>query len=265
MFDHNLFLVILVAIVQVRAYEVIYAINAGGEAVTDSTGIEYQADPLTNKIGTASDFGKNLLTIRRVKADDDILFRTERYHTSNFGYTIPLTGDGNYLLVLKFCEVYFNAPNMKVFDVILNKKHTIVKDLDIFDETGRGTAYEEYIYFYVKNNQLTVNNEKSDVKNNKVYVEFIKGRKDNPKINAIVLAKGNLNDFPKLPPMYAEPETVPTEETEPVVEDESPRNRKSSGPKQPNPYMLEEAPSAMLPIFIAIAVFIPTLFCICKL
>lgn len=30
------------------------------------------------------------------------------------------SGDGEYALVLKFCEVYFNAPNAKVFDVVLN-------------------------------------------------------------------------------------------------------------------------------------------------
>jgi hypothetical protein len=43
-----------------------------------------------------------------------ILYQTERYHTSTFGYDIPVAEDGHYLLILKFSEVYFNAPNMKV-------------------------------------------------------------------------------------------------------------------------------------------------------
>ena len=46
--------------------------------------------------------------------NDQILYQTERYHTDTFGYDIPVKEDGWYLLVLKFSEVYFNAPNMKV-------------------------------------------------------------------------------------------------------------------------------------------------------
>ena len=85
--------------------------NCGGEAHTDSFGIQYLRD--MSKVGTSSDYGKQLL-IGRVPQKDQILYQTERYHTSTFGYDIPITEDGRYLLVLKFSEVYFNAPNMKV-------------------------------------------------------------------------------------------------------------------------------------------------------
>ena len=64
-------------------------------------------------MGTASDYGKQLI-IARVPQNDQILYQTERYHTDTFGYDIPVKEDGWYLLVLKFSEVYFNAPNMKV-------------------------------------------------------------------------------------------------------------------------------------------------------
>jgi hypothetical protein len=86
-------------------------VNCGGEAHTDSYGIQYLRD--MSKVGTSSDYGKQLL-IGRVPQKDQILYQTERYHTSTFGYDIPITEDGRYLLVLKFSEVYFNAPNMKV-------------------------------------------------------------------------------------------------------------------------------------------------------
>lgn len=92
---------------------VIYAINAGGEAHTDSFGVRYEKDPLHGKVGTASDYGKRLL-IGRAPANDHILYQTERYHHSTFGYDIPINEDGDYVMILKFCEVYFNAPNMKV-------------------------------------------------------------------------------------------------------------------------------------------------------
>lgn len=93
------------------ANKVVYAVNCGGEGHTDTYGIQYLRD--MNKVGTASDYGKQLL-IGRVPQKDQILYQTERYHTNTFGYDIPIDEDGRYLLVLKFSEVYFNAPNMKV-------------------------------------------------------------------------------------------------------------------------------------------------------
>lgn len=96
--------------------EVIYAINAGGESHTDSNGISYTKDPLMGKVGTASDYGKQLI-IGRINNVDQILYQTERYHHNTFGYDIPISQDGDYVMILKFCEVYFNSPNMKVCDI----------------------------------------------------------------------------------------------------------------------------------------------------
>lgn len=91
--------------------EVIWSVNCGGEAHTDIHGIRYQSDYL--KSGIASDYGKTLM-IQRVVPQDQILYQTERYHMSNLVYDIPLKEDGDYVLVLKFCEVWFTAPNQKV-------------------------------------------------------------------------------------------------------------------------------------------------------
>lgn len=95
--------------------KVIFAVNAGGEAHTDVHGINYQKDMI--KMGIASDYGKHLLAVGRVHPNDQILYQTERYHHSTFGYDFPIVEDGEYVMVLKFCEVYFNAPNMKVLDL----------------------------------------------------------------------------------------------------------------------------------------------------
>ena len=67
----------------------------------------------SNRAGTESDYGRQL-SIGRVPPPDQVLYQTERYHTNTFGYDIPVREDGWYLLVLKFSEVYFGAPNMKV-------------------------------------------------------------------------------------------------------------------------------------------------------
>ena len=91
--------------------EVVYAVNSGGPAHTDLNGVHYQADKLA--VGTASDFGKSLI-IGRVAPPDQILYQTERYHLSNFGYQIPIKENGEYVLILKFCEVYFQGSRLKV-------------------------------------------------------------------------------------------------------------------------------------------------------
>ncbi|XP_073826742.1 malectin-A [Musca autumnalis] len=182
--------------------QVIYAINAGGYDHTDKYGILYEADPLN--VGTASDYGNHLLIIGRVPEQDEVLYRTERYHTSTFGYDLPLEGDGTYALLLKFCEVYFNEPNKKVFDVVLNRQHEIVSNLDIFAQVGRGTAHDEYVFFTVSRGKLHYKDEVSDIRNNVIRLEFIKGAYDNPKINAFALFKGDVERIPRLPAMQNE-------------------------------------------------------------
>ena len=111
-YDIILFFTVILSPKQVLAIgEVVYAVNCGGPAHTDLSGVHYQADRLAT--GTASDYGK-MLTISRVAPSDQILYQTERYHLSNFGYNIPIRDEGEYVLVLKFCEVYFQGPRLKV-------------------------------------------------------------------------------------------------------------------------------------------------------
>ncbi|KAG5675843.1 hypothetical protein PVAND_005713 [Polypedilum vanderplanki] len=247
-------------------YKVIYAVNCGGDEHIDSNGIKYEKDTL--KIGTASDYGRNLGSIGRVEKADELIYQTERYHTATFGYEIPISGDGDYLLVLKFCEVYFNSANAKVFDVVLNADHQILSDLDIYGTVGKGIALDEYIYFSISRNRLYYKEEESEIRGGKIRVEFIKGYRDNPKINGIVLMKGSdVNNIPKLPPLSETPEPQVEENTVPPVEEEKPivsKPRKTSGPKTESPYDESQNQLAMS-IFVGIVLFIPLLFCLCRL
>nr|CAG4636266.1 EOG090X081J [Eubosmina coregoni]SVE69865.1 EOG090X081J [Eubosmina coregoni] len=246
--------------------KVIFGVNAGGESHTDIYGVKYQKDPL--EVGTASDYGRQYLNIGRVAESDAILYQTERYHHSNFGYDIPIVEDGDYVLVLKFCEVYFNAPSQKVFDVTLNGVHTVVSYLDIFEKVGKAVAHDEYISFRVTKGKILVNDEESELVGKKVKVEFIKGNQDNPKVNAIYVMKGLLEDVPKLSPMTGEAEDdedkpltdhLRAEEAAPV-----PKKKREATAKIANPYT-DEPSALMLPIFVAIAACVPFLFCLCKL
>jgi hypothetical protein len=81
-------------------------------------GIRYRKDYL--KYGIASDYGRSL-SISRVPIEDMILYQTERYDLNKFSYEIDLTDDGDYVLWMKFAEVWFNGPNMKV---CISMKHS---------------------------------------------------------------------------------------------------------------------------------------------
>ena len=91
--------------------EVIYAVNSGGSSHTDLNGVHYQADKLS--VGISSDYGKSV-QIGRVAPADQILYQTERYHVADFGYNIPIKQEGDFVLVLKFSEVYFRGSKLKV-------------------------------------------------------------------------------------------------------------------------------------------------------
>jgi len=102
--------------------EVIWAVNCGGDAHVDEYGIAYMRDPL-QRVGVASDFGRSLL-IQRVHPPDQILYQTERYHTQSFTYEVPISRDGDYVLVMKFCEVWFTQPNQKVMQKFMENGPT---------------------------------------------------------------------------------------------------------------------------------------------
>lgn len=253
----------------VASYNILYAINCGSNGPIKINDILYDRDPLTDRVGIASDYGKQLMMIGRVSQEEEILYQTERYATTTFGYDLPVSGDGEYLLVLKFCEVYFNGPNMKVFDVVLNAEHTAVPDLDIYQQVGKGVGHDEYIYFTISRSRLFFKEEESEIRGGKVRVEFIKGYRDNPKINAILLLKGDVENFQKLEPLdsdvpdQAQLNDIESDQQE-YQEIKSSKPRKPSGPIQEDPYALDDS-SVMLPVFIAIGAFIPLLFCLCKL
>ena len=73
------------------------------------------------------------------------------------------------------------------------------------------------------------------------------------------------SDVPKLDPLPGPAdEDGDDEEDKDVKEDKPKKERKTSGPKATNPYANDES-SMLFPIFVAIGVFLPTLFCLCKL
>ena len=82
------------------------------------------------------------------------VYKTERYATESFSYTITTPADGDYTLVLKFSEVYWTRAGAKIFDVSLDNSIDVVNDLDIYNEAGRFVAHDELVEFAIKDQEI---------------------------------------------------------------------------------------------------------------
>lgn len=174
--------------------KVVLAINCGGNQYTSTDGqVEYSEDKYYDK-GSSSDHGLNYDISG---TNDALVYQTERWSSETMTYSLPLSRTGKYTLILKFSEVYFSEPKKKVFDIALGNK-VVVKNLDIFAKVGREVAYDEYIEFEFKNEKIYWKEEKLSSAYDKITgtlkLKFIKGTKDNPKINAIVLVRGTMEN-----------------------------------------------------------------------
>ncbi|TGD76684.1 malectin domain-containing carbohydrate-binding protein [Hymenobacter wooponensis] len=103
---------------------VVFAVNAGGEAYTDANHISFQSD--RNFRG-----GSTYQTSSPIAGTtDDVLYQTERY--GNFSYAITLP-NGTYRLTFKLAEIYWTAPRVRQFDVLVEGQE-LLSNLDIYAE-----------------------------------------------------------------------------------------------------------------------------------
>jgi hypothetical protein len=117
----------------VIAFEQVYAVNAGGEAHTDSDGIEYQKIKSLNpaywlKISDF-DFGN-------VPVSDLPIYRTidrscRQFNNPPVQYNIPIQSDGLYLLIAKFSYGDYGGEllNMSLNDEIQLLPNVELKEL----------------------------------------------------------------------------------------------------------------------------------------
>eukprot|EP00126_Sphaerothecum_destruens_P001793 Sdes_comp15217_c0_seq1m4046 len=233
--------------------ESIYAVNAGGPHHVGSDGIRYLADLTpSEERGSVSDYGLGS-PIHNADSRDSVLYQTERYHTSSFSYSIPIKEEGDYALVLKFAEVYFDQAEQKVFDIHLNGI-TVISGLDIFKKAGKNTAYDEVLDFTVKDGVLSVGNAKTPFNGNAL-LSFVKiDGHDNPKICAFSVIKGGsryvrgLNSI--LVEDFDDEEEIDIEDIEDVV--------KLSQSKISDPYSYDL--SSLAPLIAAFGIFFASIY-----
>ena len=144
---------------------------------------------------------------------------------------MPVDVNGLFVLTLKFSEVYFDRPGQKIFSVLLND-HTIIKNLDVFKNVGKNAAYDEQVEFRVSNtsSEIIFESAKGSPEpavsvpyDGTLTVRFVPGgcvsrlcansfacvvhtaqprarvfRKDNPKVNALLVTQGSLGNHTAL-------------------------------------------------------------------
>ena len=165
------------------------AINCGGESLKSSNGITYVADSYYSG-GQTSGFARG----EEIKhTNDQEVYYTERWSKEDLTYTIPIKGEGSFVLILQFSEVYFSSKGEKVFDVEVNGIK-VLESFDIFEKVGKNAAYDEFIKISVSGRKLKVNDKPTDFDGNNLDIKLVKKEKDNPKINGIVLVKGTFDD-----------------------------------------------------------------------
>jgi Malectin domain len=125
---------------------VIWAVNAGGPKYTDGQGIIYRGNTQFTT-GYAS-----TTTAAIAGTTDDRLYQSERY--GDFSYTIPVA-NGDYLVTLKFAEIYWTQPGQRVFNVLMEGVK-VISNLDLAAKVGPNKAYDVTLTVHVTDGKLNI-------------------------------------------------------------------------------------------------------------
>ncbi|EEA05800.1 uncharacterized protein CMU_028100 [Cryptosporidium muris RN66] len=181
---------------------VIYAVNCGGPAhYSKYDDIHYKDDRGYNG-GKINESGKKFSPFPYLK--DDKVYQTQRYTTENsLQYILDLDqlNPGKFVIVLKLSEVTFREVGKNLFGISVGNI-LYSQGLDIFSIAGFATPLEVYIECeYYENGKITLNDVEItngySAEEKKLILALIRIKED-PKINAIVVYQGNLEEIPKI-------------------------------------------------------------------
>jgi Malectin domain len=131
----------LLIVTFVSAYEVISAINCGGADFVDTDGHQYSKDTNFSSGSFASIWNNRSMTMSDVSEVNRPLYLYFRYTSAPtvLKYRVPVTGDGTYVLLLKFSDTENQKENDHVFNVTMNGQ-PILKYFDIYKLNGKGIS-----------------------------------------------------------------------------------------------------------------------------
>jgi Malectin domain len=133
---------------------VVYAINLGGDAITTTSGINYQAGKDSGLFYTFN------VNYKGVDAADLPLYQSLQGSVSPFAITIPITGDGWYGLVIHMA-VPASVTQAFAQNVYLNQNLLVLSSFDPVRECGGGNVCNRVIYFSVCRGVITYKGKKS--------------------------------------------------------------------------------------------------------
>nr|ACH56912.1 hypothetical protein [Simulium vittatum] len=180
--------IVLVAVQQCHTQEVIAAINAGGPPYRSSYNIYYNGD--TNQEGVGYTWQRQ---VEGLTADHTLYARC-RHSPNRFTYMLSLRGDGLYALYLHFSDDSTEKCRRQ-FDVVLNNRHAVLRNIDLFDECGQYNVCNQVIYFSVCNGVMYLNGESSSLPyyDQKLSIDFVnKNHRASAVVDGLLLMKGRI-------------------------------------------------------------------------
>ena len=153
-------------------------VNCGGGPYTDARNNLWSADQAYTPGGwgyTGSNRNAYSTTNPITNTTDPILYQTESWFSGPAGeyrFTVP---NGNYLVTLKFAEIYsgINPSNPRIFSVTING-NPVITGLNLYATSGLYSATDGTYPVTVNDGDLLI--------------DFIKGQ-ENPKISAIEIVR----------------------------------------------------------------------------
>ncbi len=125
----------------------------GGAPYTDTTGNVWVAEQAYSPGGWGYIGGNTYSTISPISGTaDPELYQTERYGNFAYNFTVP---DGNYVVTLKFAEIYWTSSNQRVFNVTIQGT-TVMSYVDLYALAGAKTAYDQTFPVTVNDGVLNI-------------------------------------------------------------------------------------------------------------
>jgi Malectin domain len=183
-------LLVLLMTTNVIAFKQIFAINAGGEAHTDSDGIVYQ-----RRVEKHSRFNSNLFDTGNIPDKDKLIYQNVEYSSKpdQLQYDIPLKNDGMYLLIAKFST---NSITRET-DMVLNGKIPLLMYVDVYELCGGDDkTCDIYFYFCIMDGTLYYQNQ-SLLLQNEIHIE-IRPIEHSVILSGLVLLEGSPDERQKL-------------------------------------------------------------------
>ncbi|CAG9312421.1 unnamed protein product [Blepharisma stoltei] len=166
---------------------IILAVNAGGSAYTSSFGFSYTDDNYyTSGSSTYTNSGASIAS-----TVNDFVYDSERFNSATWGYDLPVSADGTYVLILQFAEIYYTNTNKRVFTVKIGS-YAVATNLDLVASAGALTAYDIFTTFTLSSETVSIggNAITGAYSSGKLVIRFYKNI-ENPKISGVILVSGD--------------------------------------------------------------------------